>query len=72
MLPAEAGVRQGEEKKVSKAEVLVLARKYIRELEGRRRQLERENRRLVEDIGRLRGVWDGIGGGDRGSQGEIE
>ena len=51
---------------MSKAEVLVLARKYIQGLEEEKKGLERENRGLVEDLRRLREVWlGGIEGGVR-------
>jgi Helix-loop-helix DNA-binding domain len=52
----------GTEKKVSKAEVLLLARRHIENLEREKRGLEGRNRVLVEDIQNLKGAWVGRGG----------
>lgn len=52
----------GTEKKVSKAEVLLLARRHIENLEREKRGLEGRNRVLVEDIQNWKGAWVGSGG----------
>lgn len=52
----------GEEKKVSKAEVLILARKHIRDLEKGTKRLEEENERLEAMIGGLKERWVESGG----------
>jgi hypothetical protein len=52
----------GTEKKVSKAEVLLLARRHIENLEREKRGLEGRNRVLVEDIQNWKGAWVGRGG----------
>ena len=59
-LPREDG--EGEGKKVSKAEVLVLARKHIRDLERDRRRLEEDNERLGGRMGGLKQRWVESGG----------
>ena len=52
-----------EPKKVSKAEVLVLAEKYIKELEKERLELRGENESLREKVKELRRKWvEGSGG----------
>jgi hypothetical protein len=67
-LPAEDVLRRGEEgdgvepKRVSKAEVLVLAEKYIKELEKERMELKGENETLKEKVGELRRKWVESGG----------
>jgi len=60
VLPREDG--EGEGKKVSKAEVLVLARKHIRDLERDRRRLEEDNERLSGRMGGLKQRWVESGG----------
>ncbi|KAK0129056.1 hypothetical protein ONS95_000997 [Cadophora gregata] len=60
-LPREGGA-DGNGRKVSKAEVLVLARKYIRDLERGRKRLEEENERLVGRMGVLKKRWTESGG----------
>lgn len=62
VLPREEVDGGGEEKKVSKAEVLMLARKHIRELERERRGLEAENERLGGEMNELRREWVDAGG----------
>lgn len=54
--------REGEGKKVSKAEVLVLARKHIRDLERDRRRLEEDKERLGGRMGALKKRWVESGG----------
>ncbi|KAL5316886.1 hypothetical protein ACEPPN_015938 [Leptodophora sp. 'Broadleaf-Isolate-01'] len=64
-LPREAGDGDGdggEEKKVSKAEVLVLAMKHIRDLERDRRRLEEENEKLEHVMEELTERWVESGG----------
>jgi hypothetical protein len=51
----------GTEKKVSKSDVLVLAKRQIELLERQNSGLEGRNGELVEDIQRLKGEWVGIG-----------
>ncbi|TVY24976.1 Allergen Fus c 3 [Lachnellula hyalina] len=53
-------VRNGEEKRVSKAEVLILAKEYIRALEQTRLELEKEMGSLSSDVESLKGVWIGM------------
>lgn len=60
-LPREDG-KGSEEKKVSKAEVLMLARKYIRELERDSKRLKKENERLGGIIGGWKKRWVKSGG----------
>ncbi|PVH69435.1 hypothetical protein DL98DRAFT_522191 [Cadophora sp. DSE1049] len=60
-LPREDG-EGGEEKKVSKAEVLMLARKHIRELKRDSKRLEEENERLGGMMGGLKKRWVESGG----------
>ncbi len=55
----------GAEKRVSKAEVLVLAKKHIGNLEREKKALESDKKALLEDVKRLRGVWTGMQGGVR-------
>jgi hypothetical protein len=52
----------GAEKKVSKAEVLVLARRHIENLERQKKGLEGTNEVLMEDMQRLKGAWVDMGG----------
>lgn len=52
--------RNGEEKRVSKAEVLILAKEHIRALEQTRLELEKERTGLVDDVESLKGVWIGM------------
>jgi hypothetical protein len=52
----------GAEKKVSKAEVLVLAKQHIETLERSRRKLEEDKRALLVDVQRLKGAWVSMGG----------
>jgi hypothetical protein len=52
----------GAEKKVSKAEVLVLAKQHIETLEKSRRKLEEDKRALLVDVQRLKRAWVGMGG----------
>lgn len=61
-LPREEADGGGEDKKFSKAEVLMLARKHIRELERERRGLEAENERLGGEMNELRKEWVDAGG----------
>lgn len=51
-----------EPKKVSKAEVLVLAEKYIKELEKEKAELRSENEGLKEKVKELRERWVQGGG----------
>jgi hypothetical protein len=60
-LPREDGGYTGE-KRVSKAEVLVLAKKHIMELERERRALEAENMDLENSVEELKRRWVGLGG----------
>ncbi|TVY32035.1 Allergen Fus c [Lachnellula subtilissima] len=53
-------VRDGEEKRVSKAEVLILAKEYIRALEQTRLELEKEMGSLSSNVESLKGVWIGM------------
>ncbi|EKD19637.1 helix-loop-helix DNA-binding domain containing protein [Drepanopeziza brunnea f. sp. 'multigermtubi' MB_m1] len=62
VLPREAVAGRGGEKKVSKAEVLSLARKHIKELERQRDRLQDENTRLGEAMLELRRGWMESGG----------
>ena len=55
-------VDTGAEKRVSKAEVLVLARKHIEHLEKSKKSLESDKKMLMEDIQRLKSAWARIGG----------
>lgn len=50
------------EKRVSKAEVLVLAKNYIAKLEREKTELEEVNGSLEERIDGLRRRWVGLGG----------
>jgi hypothetical protein len=50
------------EKGVSKAEVLVLAKRHIESLENTKRCLEGDKRLLLEDVQRLKGAWASMGG----------
>lgn len=50
------------EKRVSKAEVLILAKKYIEELEREKRELEEENSGLEETVTELKKRWVNLGG----------
>jgi hypothetical protein len=52
-LPRKVG-EGGEEKKVSKAEVLILARKHIREFEKDSKRLKEENERMDSMMGGLK------------------
>lgn len=52
----------GAEKKVSKAEVLLLARRHIENLEREKRGLEGRNGVLVENMQNLKGAWVCMGG----------
>lgn len=52
----------GEARRVSKAEVLVLAKRYIRRLERDGMELEGENRALRERVSDLKRVWIEGGG----------
>jgi hypothetical protein len=52
----------GAEKKVSKAEVLMLAKRHIETLEREKRGLEDGNRALAEDMRALKGAWVGMAG----------
>ncbi|KUJ21427.1 uncharacterized protein LY89DRAFT_681934 [Mollisia scopiformis] len=49
-------VDSGAEKKVSKAEVLVLAKKHIENLERTKKSLECDKKALMEDVQRLKGA----------------
>ncbi|KAE8440645.1 hypothetical protein EG329_006997 [Mollisiaceae sp. DMI_Dod_QoI] len=55
-------VDSGAEKRVSKAEVLVLAKKHIENLERSKKSLELDKRALIEDLQQLKGAWVRIGG----------
>jgi len=55
-------VDTGAEKRVSKAEVLVLARKHIENLERSKKSLECDKKMLLEDVQRLKGAWVKMGG----------
>ncbi|KAH6666317.1 hypothetical protein B0J14DRAFT_200860 [Halenospora varia] len=61
-LPLEAVGGVDGEKKVSKAEVLVLAKEHIRELERENRMLEEENFGLKNAVEELRRRWVELGG----------
>lgn len=61
-LPREAIGGVDGEKRVSKAEVLVLAKEYIRELERKRKMLEEENFGLENAIEGFRRRWIELGG----------
>jgi len=50
----------GTEKKVNKAEVLLLVRRHIRNLEQEKRGLEAMNGELAEDMQKLKGAWVGM------------
>jgi hypothetical protein len=50
------------EKRVSKAEVLILAKKHIEELEREKRELEEENVGLEETVTELKKRWVNLGG----------
>lgn len=50
------------EKKVSKAEVLILAKRRIQDLERAKVNLEESNGALLEDMQRLKGAWSDMGG----------
>jgi hypothetical protein len=52
----------GSERKVSKAEVLVLAKRHIQDLEREKMSLEGDKKALQEDVQRLKGAWVGRGG----------
>jgi len=56
------GVMSRQDKKVSKAEVLILAKKRIEELERENLRLEKEYRGLEGVVGELRERWRGVGG----------
>jgi hypothetical protein len=56
------GDSDGAEKKVSKAEVLVLAKQHIETLEKSKRKLEEDKRALLVDVQRLKGAWVSMGG----------
>jgi ATP-dependent exoDNAse (exonuclease V) beta subunit len=56
------GLVNGQDKKVSKAEVLMLAKKRIGELEQEKMVLEKEHRALQGVVGELRQRWRGVGG----------
>jgi len=53
-------VRNGDEKRVSKAEVLILAKEHIRALEQTRLVLERERSGLSNNVESLKGMWVGM------------
>ncbi|TVY31524.1 Allergen [Lachnellula occidentalis] len=53
-------VRNGDEKRVSKAEVLILAKEHIRALEQTRLELEKEMSGLSNNVESLKGVWIGM------------
>ncbi|CZR67384.1 uncharacterized protein PAC_17283 [Phialocephala subalpina] len=55
-------VNSGAEKRVSKAEVLVLAKKHIENLERTKKSLEGDKRHLIEDVQRLKEAWARMGG----------
>ncbi len=61
ILPKEDGGHGGE-KRVSKVEVLVLAKQHIIELEREKRTLEAENMDLENSIDELKKRWVGLGG----------
>jgi hypothetical protein len=50
------------EKKVSKAEVLMLAKRHIEKLEQENMSLEGNNKELLENMMHLRGTWARMGG----------
>ncbi len=63
------------ERKISKGEVLILARQYIEELERTKMRLEKERKALLADVGRLKGAWLAVQSRDgdiRGDIGEID
>lgn len=60
-LPGEEGLSFAD-KGVSKAEVLVLARKHIEELEREKTVLTEENQGLQGSVIELKGMWVGLGG----------
>jgi hypothetical protein len=61
MLPREEN-GLANEKRVSKAEVLILAKKHIEELEREKRELEEENVGLEETVTELKKRWVNLGG----------
>lgn len=56
------GLDSAAEKRVSKAEVLVLAKRHIENLERTKKSLEGDKRHLIEDVQRLKGAWVSMGG----------
>jgi Helix-loop-helix DNA-binding domain len=52
----------GAEKKVSKAEVLILAKRHIETLERQYSSLDGDHEVLIGDMQRLKEAWVGIGG----------
>jgi hypothetical protein len=52
----------GSERRVSKAEVLVLAKKHIEDLERDKSRLEQQRQALLEDVQRLKSAWLKMGG----------
>lgn len=56
------GDTSGPERKVSKAEVLVLAKSHIETLEQTKQRLEGDKEALLEDVQRLKGAWVRMGG----------
>ena len=53
----------GSRRKVSKTEVLILARKHIESLEKANQGLVEDKKVLLEYIRRLKGAWARMGGG---------
>lgn len=57
-----SGIDLGAEKRVSKAEVLILAKKHIENLERTKKSLENDKKALLKDIQRLKRAWIATGG----------
>jgi hypothetical protein len=58
----DSGRTDGADKRVSKAEVLILAKKHIEDLERAKRELEDSKKALLSDVQRLKGAWVSMGG----------
>lgn len=49
-----------ENQRISKSEVLILAKEHIEAMEEKRIELEKQNQALLNEIARLKQAWDGI------------
>lgn len=49
-----------ENQRISKSEVLILAKEHIEAMEEKRIELERQNQALLNEIARLKQAWEGI------------